>query len=256
VIVLTIVIAFVVAFNYLRLVTPVYVSTARIRVEPLRSDPTVFMAIHWAQVNIIKAALDDPNMLTLSGSADPGYMNDLAATLTASWEANSDIIRLSASSPYREDAAKFVNAVVKAFAQRLEDEDEARRHSADALLEVFSKELEHLGEELEKRRNQLDEKRKELSLFQEQHPGAEEADVNSELQVNYINLVHQCDLIEEECGSIEDVCRSIRQRIEEIRVLSVSTVDIHVLEYAEPARRPLRSDKVSIRRVGTFLRFW
>jgi len=61
---------------------------------------------------ILAAAMRDPNVLTLSSRQDPDYTQNVMRTLSATVGKNTDIINISASSAYPEDAALVVNAVV------------------------------------------------------------------------------------------------------------------------------------------------
>ena len=144
------------AFVYLHLATPIYRSTARILVErhgpPVPPDfPLNRLDFPLKQVKIImsrpvvKEALNDPNVLTRAASPDPNYLNDLAATLTASVEKNTALIRVSAAAPHPQDAADFVNAVVGAYIQQHEDPSQSFRVEW----------LKSLTDELDERRRQL-----------------------------------------------------------------------------------------------------
>ncbi len=71
-----------------------------------------------------------------------------------------DIIEVTASSPYPEDAARFVNAVVRAY---------TRWHDANRQLTTADL-LKDLNSQLEKNYGDLLVKRKEQMLFEQRHP--------------------------------------------------------------------------------------
>jgi capsular exopolysaccharide synthesis family protein len=109
---------------------------------------------------IVGAALRDPNMVTLPAFSAPNYVKDLVRTLSAEVAKKVDIIEITASAPYPEDAAKFVNAVVRAYTRW----HEANRQVTTADL------LKDLNRQLEKHYGDLLVKRKEQMLFEQRHP--------------------------------------------------------------------------------------
>lgn len=156
--ILTTLIALVAALIYLQQATPIYVSTALILIEPGPVPLGMGQNFLPAQTTVITSrpvlerALDDPNMLTLAESADPTDMDDLVATLTATVREHTDIIEISASSPHPEDAATFVNAVVKTY---------IKWHETQKTLAAV-KALNDLQVELAQYRNNLEHKRRGL----------------------------------------------------------------------------------------------
>lgn len=163
------------AFVYLRQATPTYQSTSQILVDKPnlqpRSDVPVPVGSTLGNVlgtqasmitspEIISAALGDPNLLALPTFADPNYVKDLLGSLEATPAKNTDIIRVTASSPYPDDAAQIVNATVRAY---------IRWHEANRQLSTADL-LKDLNSQLEKRSNDLQMKRKEQMLFEQRHP--------------------------------------------------------------------------------------
>ena len=165
------------AYFYLRIATPMYESTSRILVEkpgerpnpaipwqPVGSTSTNYL---WTQADMIRsqeilaAALSDPNVFglpTFANVDNPGGY--LARTLSAKVGKNTDIIIVSARSAYPEDAARIVNAVVRAY---------IRWHEANRQLSTADL-LKDLNKQLEDRSGELRLKRKERMMFERRYP--------------------------------------------------------------------------------------
>jgi len=165
------------AYLYLRIATPLYVSTSLILVEkpgPLpRSDvpqPVGSTSSNYLQTQasmirsreIITAALSDPNVLTLPTLRNIGYpVEEVLRTLSASVGKNTDIISVSAKSAYPQDAPQIVNAVVRAY---------VRWHEANRQLSTADL-LKDFNSELEKHYQELRAKRQERMMFEQRNPG-------------------------------------------------------------------------------------
>jgi uncharacterized protein involved in exopolysaccharide biosynthesis len=131
--------------------------------QPAGSTLTNYLATQASMITsseIVGAALRDPNMVTLPAFSAPNYVKDLVRTLSAEVAKKVDIIEITASAPYPEDAAKFVNAVVRAYTRW----HEANRQVTTADL------LKDLNRQLEKHYGDLLVKRKEQMLFEQRHP--------------------------------------------------------------------------------------
>ena len=163
------------AFVYLRVATPMYQSTSQILVDkpssqvrsnvpvPVGSTLGNYLATQASIITspeIVSAAMRDPNVLTLPTLADPNYVKDLLSTLTADVSKKADIIQIRASSTHPEDAARIVNAVVRAYVQW----HEANRQLSTADL------LKDLNRQLEQRMNELNRKRQARVLFEQRNP--------------------------------------------------------------------------------------
>ncbi len=160
---------------YLRFAPPKYESTSRLLVDkpnpqprsdaPLPAGSTLmnYLATQASMITspeIIAAALTDPNVLVLPGFRDPNYVKDLIETLTADVAKKVDIIQITASSSHPEDAARMVNAVVRAY---------VRWHEANRLLSTADL-LKDMNAQLDKRYSELQQKRKEQLMFEQRHP--------------------------------------------------------------------------------------
>ena len=174
-ILLSIIVALVGAFVYLREATPMYQSTSQILVDKpspqIRSDVPVpvgstlgnYLATQAGMITsseIVSAALRDPNVLTLPTLADPNHVKDLLSTLAADVSKKADIIQIRASSAHPEDAAQIVNAVVRAY---------IRWHEANRQLSTADL-LKDLNRQLEQRMSELNRKRQARVLFEQRNP--------------------------------------------------------------------------------------
>jgi len=162
-------------YAYLQLATPMYESTARLLVDkpnpqsrsdapqPAGSTLTNYLATQASMImspEIISAALRDPNVLTLPSFTDPNYVKDLIKTLSAEVARKVDVIEITASSPYPEDAARIVNAVTRAYIRW--HESNRQLTTADLLKDLNSQLERHYGDLLVKRKEQM--------LFEQRHP--------------------------------------------------------------------------------------
>lgn len=174
-ILLSVVLAAAGAYTYLRIATPMYESTSRLLVDkpnpqprsdapqPVGSTLTNYLATQASMITspeIIAAALRDPNVLTMPAFSDPNYVKDLIGTLSAEVAKKADIIQITASCAYPEDAARIVNAVVRAY---------IRWHEANRQLTTADL-LKDLNSQLENRYRELQLKRKEQMLFEQRNP--------------------------------------------------------------------------------------
>ncbi len=152
------------AYAYLRLATPMYESTARLLVDKpnpqLRSDApqpagstlTNYLATQASMITspeIIAAALRDPNVQTQPTFSDPNYVRELIGALSADVARKADIIQITASAPYPEDAARFVNALVRAYIQWHQAN---RNDTTRDLLNDFNAQLEKRSAEFRSKR--------------------------------------------------------------------------------------------------------
>ena len=168
------------AYTYLRFATPMYESTARLLVDkpspqprsdapqPVGSTLTNYLATQASMITspeIITAAMRDPNVVVLPTFSDPNYVKDLIGTLSAEVAKKADIIQVTASSPYPDDAARIINAVVRAY---------IRWHEANRQLTTADL-LKDLNAQLDNRYRELQLKRKEQMLFEQRHPEALES---------------------------------------------------------------------------------
>ena len=172
---LTTVLALTGAYVYLRRATPVYTSLSRILVErpspsphadipqPVGSTLGNYLQTQATMITspeIVSAALRDPNALTLDTFANPRDVQALVHTLSAEVGKKADVIQITASSAYPEEAARLVNAVVRAY---------IRWHEANRQLTTADL-LKDLNVQLENRYHELQLKRKERMLFEQRHP--------------------------------------------------------------------------------------
>jgi succinoglycan biosynthesis transport protein ExoP len=168
------------AYAYLRFATPMYESTARLLVDkpssqsrsdvpqPAGSTLNNYVATQAGMITspeIVAVALRDPNVTALPGLHDPNYAQDLIDTLTAEVAKKADIIQITASAPYPEDAAQFVNAVVRAY---------TRWHEANRQLTTADL-LKDLNAQLDHRYRELQQKRAEQVRFEQSHPEVQES---------------------------------------------------------------------------------
>lgn len=153
-----------------------YASTARILVEkhggqpnlgapqPLGSTSTNYLQTQANMITspeILAAAMRDPNVLTLGSRHDPAdAQQDVMRTLGATVGKNTDIINVSASSAYPEDAAQVVNAVVRAY---------IGWHRANRQLSTADL-LKDLNSKLERRSEELKQKYRERKLHEQRYP--------------------------------------------------------------------------------------
>jgi succinoglycan biosynthesis transport protein ExoP len=173
--VLSTVVALAGAYYYSRWLTPLYDSTSRVLVEkpgqrptsdvplPVGSTGTNYLQTQANMITtreIIATALRDPNVLAFSGLRDPNVMQALVSSLSAVVPKNTDMIAVTARSAYPEDAARFVNAVVRAY---------IGWHVANRQLSTADL-LKDLNSQLEKRYQELQAKRKERLMFEQRHP--------------------------------------------------------------------------------------
>ena len=163
------------AYVYLREAVPMYQSTSQLLVDkpnpqtrsdvpqPVGSTLTNYLATQAGMITspeIIVAALRDPNVLALPTFSDPNYVKDLIGSLSAEVAKKADIIQITASSAYPEDAARIVNAVVRAY---------IRWHETNRQLTTADL-LKDLNGQLDNRYRELQLKRKEQMLFEQRHP--------------------------------------------------------------------------------------
>ncbi|MDI9432766.1 MAG: polysaccharide biosynthesis tyrosine autokinase [Planctomycetota bacterium] len=158
------------AFLYLKELAPepLYTSTARLLVEKPSLRQTDIGVVHdvgaesrnlhQTQATVIMSrqilnlALNDADLLTLASAADPNYLGDLVSTLSARVAKDADIINVSASAPHADDAARFVNAVVRAY--RGWHERNRAVGTSETLQELYRQQTEY--------QNQLERKREAL----------------------------------------------------------------------------------------------
>jgi capsular exopolysaccharide synthesis family protein len=174
-ILLSVVLAAAGAYVYLQVTTPMYDSTSRILVEkpapqprsdapqPVGSTLQNYLATQASLITsprTIAAALRDPNVLALPTFADPSYVAGLVRTLSAEVGKKADVIQVRASSAHPEDAAQFVNAVVRAY---------TRWHEANRQLTTADL-LKDLNSQLDNRYRELQLKRKEQMLLGQRYP--------------------------------------------------------------------------------------
>ncbi len=95
-------------------------------------------AILMTSPKVVEVATRDPNVLALPMRAEENYIQRLWGTLSATAGKNSDVIQVSASSAYPEDAPAIVNAVVGAFVRWHESN---RKSSAAAMLTSLNTQL-------------------------------------------------------------------------------------------------------------------
>lgn len=254
-IILTTIIALAAAFAYLQQTTPIYMSTSRIRVEVHRPlvgneqeripEQQVGQNFRMTQAALItcranrQRALDDPNMQTLSGGVDPDYVAKLASTLTAIVEGHSDVIRVSASSRYPEDAATFVNAVVQAYIRY--HDDRTRSTETEEFERRINEMWEQAVDELEACRRELAEKRERLQKLEESQRAAGQVEANPEEQKEREQLMADCKRLEDECNAL---ARLVHSRPREPPV--TWRLDIHILQKAVAASKPFKPHKARI----------
>jgi succinoglycan biosynthesis transport protein ExoP len=175
-ILLSLVAALAAAWFYLQRATPMYESTARILVDkpglpprtevpqPVGSTSSNYLQTQASLITsreIVTAALRDPNVLTLPTLRSIDFsVEQVLQTLTATVAKNTDIVSITAKSPYPEDAAQIVNAVVRAY---------IRWHDANRQLSTADV-LKDLNGQLEKRHQDLLAKRKERMMFEQRYP--------------------------------------------------------------------------------------
>jgi len=156
------------AFFYLKKLAPkpMYTSTSLLLVgKPSEAEgpkipgvPVERENFHQTQASVIMSrriiarALSDPNLLSLSRVSDPNYVSDLLETLSARVAKGTYIISVSASSPYAEDAAKFVNALVHAYRQWNVD---VYQGDAAGMLRELNAQLKECQDELNLKRDRL-----------------------------------------------------------------------------------------------------
>lgn len=160
---------------YLRFATPMYESTARLLVDkpnprprsdipqPAGSTLTNYLATQASLITsapILTAALRDPNVQAVAAFSDPNYVSRLVRTLSADVARKADIIQITASSPYPEDAARLINAVVRAYIQW----HEVNRNDATTDLR------NDLNKQLDDRIRELEAERKALLTFEQRDP--------------------------------------------------------------------------------------
>jgi capsular exopolysaccharide synthesis family protein len=163
------------AYVYLRMVQPKYASMSRVLVERLgggsdRSTPVELgassqdfvqtQAVLMTSPAVVTRAMRDPNVRSLPMSAVESHLQDLIGTLSATVGKSSNVIHLSASSPYPQDTATIVNAVVQSYIQW---HRENRQLSAADL-------HKDLNRQLDERRFQLRAKRQERMTYEQRHP--------------------------------------------------------------------------------------
>jgi succinoglycan biosynthesis transport protein ExoP len=163
------------AYVYLQRLTPMYTSRSGILVEkhggqpslgapqPIGSTSTNYLQTQTNMITspeIIAAAMRDPNVFTLFSGPDPGYARGVMRTLAATVGKNTDIINISASSAHPEDAARVVNAVVRAY---------IGWHRANRQLSTADL-LKDLNSQLERRSEELKQKYRERKLHEQRYP--------------------------------------------------------------------------------------
>jgi capsular polysaccharide biosynthesis protein len=175
-ILLSVVAALAAAWFYLQRATPLYESTSRLLVEragpqprsdvpqPVGSTSTNYLQTQASMITsreIIAAALRDPNVLTLPTLRNVEYpIAQVIRTLSASIGKNTDIMNVTAKSPYPQDAAQIVNAVVLAY---------TRWHDRNRQVTTADL-LKELNGQLEKRYQELQTKRKDRMMFEQRNP--------------------------------------------------------------------------------------
>ncbi len=170
------------AVSYLcwQVLTPRYESTARILIgrpgvrpnsdvpQPVGSTSNNYVQTQVRLIQtreIITAALNDPNMLAFPALTSRERRRDLVRSLWVEVEKGTDIVSVSARSEQPDEAATFVNAIVRAY---------ARWHAANK--QVGTAELlRDLNAQLTIRLSELQAKRKERMLFEQRHPEAVES---------------------------------------------------------------------------------
>jgi succinoglycan biosynthesis transport protein ExoP len=150
------------AFGYFQTAEKQYMAMSRVLVEKrgVLTDPGVVKDVGASSANflptqailmtspkVVEVALRDPNVLALPVRTEENHIGRLLGTLSATVGKNSDVIHVSASSPYPEDAPVIVNAVVEAYVRWHESN---RRLSAEELLKSLNKQLTDCRAELNK----------------------------------------------------------------------------------------------------------
>jgi capsular exopolysaccharide synthesis family protein len=147
-------------FLYLREATPLYTSTARVYVE--QAGPKIITEYEgvmsqsknylFTQAELMKstpivaAALEQPDMKGLKTFARvDNLVGWLKANLTAEVGKKDDILSVSLDSPYPEEAAQLVNAVVDSYVTY---HAKQRRSTAVEVLKILQKEKTTRDEEL------------------------------------------------------------------------------------------------------------
>ncbi len=181
------------AFAYVKLIPeiPLYQSTATILIErPSRqahADIPQPMAIGATAANylqtqvgmmssgaIIGAALSDPNVLALPSLAEAEEPAQFVhESLSVDVAKKSDVIFVTAKMPYPDDAATFVNAVIKAYIAWHEN----NRQDSTADL------LASLRREYNARLSELDAKRGDLLQFEELHPEMNQLQTDADIEL-------------------------------------------------------------------------
>lgn len=152
----------VLGFLYLQWATPVYMSTARIYVE--QTGPQVFerdtsgMIARWdnylytqaerlRSTEILTAALKSPQIADLSTFADQSSpIRVLRKNLTVEVGKKDEIINVSFTSPYPEDAARIVNELVSAY---IAAHEQRNRNTVTGVVKILREERAKRGEELQ-----------------------------------------------------------------------------------------------------------
>lgn len=228
------------AIAYLRTATPQYESIARVLVDkpgqqartdvpqPTGSTQINYLATQASMITspeIVAAAMRDPNLLTLPTFSDPNYVQELIGTLTAEVAKKADIIQVTASSPHPEDAARIVNAVVRAY---------KRWHETDKQLSTADL-LGILNSQLEKRYQELRAKRQQRMMFEQRYPkivesgaeglGSKTLDLLKEnLAAAYINRIEQ-ESYYDGLASFADQPEKLREYVYSRRNTSRQTAD-------------------------------
>jgi polysaccharide biosynthesis transport protein len=156
-------------------ITPQYTSSAYILVEKpesqvvgntvqaVGSTSTKYLQTQANMITsrqIITTALRDPNLISLPTFEDQNDVSELVDSLTAFVDKKNDIVEVSATCPYPEDAAQMVNSVVLAYSAW----HQANRQLGTADL------LMQLNNQFESNRDELRLKRRERLLYEQRFP--------------------------------------------------------------------------------------
>jgi len=160
--------------------TPEYQSTARILIgrpgarlnsnvpQPVGSTSNNYVQTQASLImtrEIIGAALRDPNVLALPALTVGDRLGALAGTLTVEVAKGTDLVSISARAENPQEAAVFVNAVVRAYVQW---------HAANKQIGTADL-LRDLNAQLTYRMKELEGKRLDRKAFEQRNPEAVES---------------------------------------------------------------------------------
>lgn len=150
--------------------------------QPVGGTASNYLQTHASMITsrtIITAALRDPNVSTLPSLADAnnpaGYIQKV---LSADLVKKTDILNISAATPYPIDSAVIVNSVIKAYIQW--HDTNKRATTADLLRD--------LNQQLDRRQKELTSRREALAVFEKKmmakSQGSSDSDLLSEIRRN------------------------------------------------------------------------